>query len=129
MAYTGPINYLNLPSAGVEWDRNIALETTTEPAKLTASITEFTAEMMRNQSALIMDNSTTVDFQSLKCVVVGIELPSLPESQTEDDVYHILVVSLVNPKAAYPEYERVGVGTVQRAHLELECESELGRVI
>jgi len=129
MAYTGSIDYLDPPSTGVEWGRDIALETTAKPAKLTAPITAFTAEMMRKQSVLIMDNWTTADFQSLKCVVVGRELPSLPETQMEDEAYHILVVSLLQPKAACPEYERVGVATVQRAHLALECGSEPGRII
>ena len=134
MAYTGAIDYLNPPSTGVEWDRDIALETTTAgPAKLTAEltapITAFAAEMTRNPSLLIMDTWTTVDFRSLKCVVVGREPQSLPGSQMEDEAYHILVVSLVQQNAACPEYERVGVATVQKAHLALEYRSEPARII
>jgi len=102
MVYTGPIDYLDPPSSGVEWDRGITLDTTSEPAKLTVPITAFTAEMIRNESALIMDNWTTIYLQSLKCVVVGIELPELPGHRMEDEAFHILVVSRVQSKAACP---------------------------
>lgn len=129
MAYTGPISYLDPPSTGVEWNRDIALENTTEQAKLTAPITEFTAEMIQRQSLLTMDSWTTVDFQSLKCVVVGRDPPSLPESRMEDETYYILVVSQVQPLTAQLEYERVGVAIVQREHLALEQGSESGCII
>ena len=134
MAYTGAIDYLNPPTTEVEWGRDIALQAAAAgPARLTAKlvapITAFSAVMTRNPSLLIMDTWATVDFRTLKCIVVGREPQSLSESQIEDEAYHILIVSLVEQNAACPEYERVSVATVLTAHLALECQSEPARII
>jgi len=128
MAYTGPIDYLDVAGAEVEWS-SISLEMISSgPAVLKAPVTEFTAEMLRHSSRLVLDTCHTVDVRNLKCVVVAQELGS-PESEGESGACYILVVSPAQTTSTYAEYERLGVAVVCRAHLALDSGCERVSII
>lgn len=130
MSFIGPIDYVEITSTEMEWNRDICLSTTEEPAELMAPITTFAAKMLRNPSLLILDYRLTADVENLKCVVIGKELSLSPSPGNQDDeVCYVLVVSPVQTCGTCIQYERLGVATLHKTHLALEHGTERARII
>jgi len=122
----GPIDYLDITSAEIEWTPGICLSTTEEEATITAPVTTFTAEMLQNPGLLILDYRPRADGENLKCVVVGKGLSGNPD----DEVYYVLVVlPSQTANGVGSEYERLGVATLRKAHLALDSGTEQARII
>ena len=85
-------------------------------------------EMQRDQSLLILDSQPYASFRGLRCVIISRQGP-MPEGQEDQEVYHILVVSLYQARGSYSEYQRLGVASVRRLHIAVDCKPVLARLI
>jgi hypothetical protein len=113
----------------VEWNTEISLNTSPGRVGLTAPVTAFTAEMLRNSDALVLDACDMADVRKLKCIVVGKALSLSSQSHGEEKAYYVLVVSPAQTGAACIGYERLGIATVYKTHLALDRGSERACVI
>jgi hypothetical protein len=131
MAFMGPIDYLDVTSTEIQWNPDICLSASREePVELTAPVTTFADEMLRDPSLLILDYRRTADVGNLKCVVVGKGLSLSPSPGNQhDEAYYVLVVSPVSTIGTCTEYERLGVATLRKTHLALEVGTEQARII
>ncbi|KAL8299223.1 hypothetical protein RB593_009210 [Gaeumannomyces tritici] len=131
MAYMGAIDYLETASAQIDWNSDISLslktdtssssKTDTDTAELTAPVIAFKAETPPSLRPLIMDNGRPADVQKLKCVVVAKGWSLSSGHSGDNEVYYVLLVLPMQTTGERPQYQRLGVGTVSRANLELEC--------
>ena len=131
-AFDGAIDYLKVETTKVRWNERIKFEIPLNSGQLVsleAPVMAFNEdEMQRDQSLLILDSQPYASFRGLRCVIISRQGP-MPEGQEDQEVYHILVVSLYQARESYSEYQRLGVASVRRLHIAVDCKPVLARLI
>lgn len=126
MAHKGPITFMDIPFAGVDWTGNVRKPL--EPVRDQRLRAE--ASDLRISRAELMERST-VDLQdgefedSWMCVVVGKQKSG---ASVEDVrvVHYVLLVRLISySEGELAVYERIGVAILQAAHFSVETRSIL----
>ncbi|KAG9240575.1 hypothetical protein BJ878DRAFT_429992 [Calycina marina] len=138
MAYDGGVNYLDIPFQSVNWIKNVTLSTkfsigdtatklfssrplwkllSSEGAHLEARTRRLNLGREKIMSKFFLDQTLEPShFDSLRCVVVGIERTKNPEPST---LHYVLLVT--ESQDFVKLYERVGVAILQAS--DLGCET------
>lgn len=124
MACEGPITFMDIPFAGVDWTGNIR-----EPLdpvrdqRLRAEASE-----LRISSAELMDRAAVdikdVEFEdSWMCVLVGRQKPGASIEDVQVEHYVLLVRPISYSEGELAVYERIGVARLQATHFSVETRS------
>jgi hypothetical protein len=134
MAYTGGIEYMNVPFGEVLWTEDIQSpfrvreeakvmddEIRRKPAEIVARawrLVDCTAE------GLVLDD-TSRDFEgSMRCVVLGTEKEAVTNRPMK---HYVLIVSAVSNEEV-DLYERVGVGVLEEAQIARDVPADVIRI-
>jgi len=117
MAYHGPIQYMNVPTQGVEWLGRLV--TISKPCKdhhgsrntaLQVVVNKLSHKELDNESwRLRLDDPGSLDTQDLMCVMVG---RHADKERDSTEYYAILVIPRFQGG-----YQRVGIGSLERRHV------------
>jgi len=117
MAYHGPIQYMDLPTQGVEWlDRLVAISKPcndhgSRNTALKIVVNKLSHRELDNESwRLQLDDPESTDMQDLMCVVVG---RHADRGKGSTEYYAILVTPQFQGG-----YQRVGIGRLERRHVK-----------
>lgn len=117
MAYKCEISYMHIPFDSVEWNNAVRWQ----PDEALGLVLEAPArrfslnKMGRRQ--LNFDEPNRTGIQTLMCIVVGRDSSWLGPSRKQQ--YHALIITPVGLEQR-GEYERVGVGTIQRGDISFK---------
>jgi hypothetical protein len=132
MAYSGPISYITIPFDGADWTndfrtpfkpetplwskRNWGEDGRTSAMDLEAfSRKMIMLDRVEMLKRVRFDESSDVDIESLRCVVIGKE--KLEGSSDRDPMRYVLIITQTFSKGSTDHYERVGAGYLQSIHI------------
>lgn len=131
MAYNGPIGYMTIPFSGADWTDDFKSpfnsDTSEESKKYwrrcdctgTMDLVALARAMIRLDQVEMLkrirfDESTDMDTESLRCVVIGKEKQ---EGGSRDPMHYVLVIKPLALGGSTGDYERVGAGYLQAVHI------------
>jgi hypothetical protein len=137
MAHDGEISYMHIPFGVVEWSN--AVRSFSSKHVLEAPVREFLHCKIEPQNIecgilneggvnvgrLIFDREDITDIQRLKCIVIGRDALSSIDWRT----HYVLVVTQGLSGEFCGDFERVGVGSIQRRHISFEGRELKARII
>jgi hypothetical protein len=135
MAYTGGIEYMDVPYGQVMWTEDIQSpfmsdeHDVSENAKKTGKPFEITTQAWSMVGCcdddLILDDADRILAGPRKCVILGTDkVKRLDQSQK-----HYVLIIITVPGEAADVFERVGVGTVEEGQIIRDVPVERARII